>query len=504
MAFDLKSFYGYGTGALQDFDIKVTEKFTDFNSYAKVTKIERNLIDLDLDNAYLGRFEKFTTGNDILIHASTSSGMNAKIGKVICAKIEVIDGNKLTLDKNIETVFEDSDLLDYNIQAVTFANLHCLNIFSGGEISPQPYNVPKKIGGILAVKCSYKLNIDGGSINLEDCGIPVYQKENLRPLTNTELSGELDSDPLAGRENLFKDNVFPLNSGDGAVFLLAKEIEISDKGRIGNRMTHGKPNCRGAIDSSFRPSNITNIGGSSILIVANTHNIKAVNLAKYRTQESSLAQKGKGLARCYIATPDLPTVQDDKLYHADIISNPHRASQTNKIYDFGSGAFGDMINPKFNLNRWSMIVSSDKNKVIVHYENNYALADFKVGAKVLCGSDFDVQLAEILEVEEQKRNRYKLTLDKKVMHRSMFLVVFPEFENFTLTENYTLDTQVIALMASNKCTISATISKPIIIIAKNLEFNEGAKFERGGLIFADNIINFSNLVYEEPVLIFGS
>ena len=503
MAFDLIGYGGYGTGSLQDFDVKASEKFSDFNSYARVTKISNNLIDLDLTTARLGRFEKFEAGNDILIHASTSSGLNRKIGKVICARITVADGEKLTLDKDIETVFTNADLLDYNIQAITFANFHCLNIFAGGSVSPLAYDYTKLYGGILAIKCSYKWLIEGGAIDLEECGIPCYQKESLRPLTNTELTGELDSDPSAGKENLFEDNVFPLNAGDGAVFLLAKQIEINDNGRIGNTKTHGKPDCLGAIDSPFRPSNITNIGGSSILIVSDKQNIKAVNLAKYRNREDSLAMKGKGLARCYIANPELPKHIDDKLYHADIISNPRRPSRKLKIYDFGSGSYGDLTNPTYNLNCAAKVITKYKNQAVAIHDKGYGLADFREGTRVFFNVTNDPSFARILKVENTGPFEDSIIFDSRVPDRADIIIAVPEFENFTLTENYSRGS-VFCIQVANKCKISAKIDCPVIIIARNLEFDEGAAFTSTGLIVCDSLTGFNNLQLSEPIMLYNN
>ena len=233
MAFDLAQVYGFGTGELQDVEVDDPELHDDFNSYAAVTEIRYNEITIDLDNASLGVFENFSAGNDILIHASASYGATEKLGKFICAKITYAEENGvLTLDKDISETFSYEDATTYKIQAITFANFHCLKIQQGALVAPHRYDATKFYGGILAIKCSHSLELNGGHITLSDTGIPVFQKDLLRPSLEQEVLGELDASDRAGEENFCNDNIFPLNSGDGAAFIYARKRILQRRERF--------------------------------------------------------------------------------------------------------------------------------------------------------------------------------------------------------------------------------------------------------------------------------
>lgn len=465
MAFNLKDCYGYGDGIRNFNDVEVLEGQApeNFNSYAPIVEIQNNLVKIDLENAVIGQYEKFMAGEEILIHASASPTLeNEKLGKFICAKIEVADGGNLTLDKDISGTFLQEDLENYKIQAVTFANFHCLKINSGANVKPLAYSATKYCGGILAIKCSESLQLRGGNILLNDCGIPTYQKNYLRPLTGQEKVGTLDADERAGEENFCEENVFPLNSGDGAAFIFAKEITAEKKSRIGNIYTHGRLRCRGAQDTEYKPATITNVGGSSIFIVTETFSCAGAVLAKYREERISEAEQGKGLARCYIATRKL-LPPDDKLFHADLISDAARISRDFLIKDFGSGKFDDCENPQYPLNGRMLLKVISKNRAVKLLEpENNPLAKFEVGRKCLStfGNEF-----EIVGVEDEI-----FTFSPQLPNEMAEIISLPEFENFTLTEDWSDD--FFALKVKNKCKISGKISGYSYIVADTLEVDE--------------------------------
>ena len=469
MSFDLKNCYGYGDGIFHFNDVDVTENevVENFNSYAPVAEIQNNLLTIDLENAMLGQFENFVAGKTILIHASAAIDFDnaEKLGKFVVAKIEVADGGNLTLDKNISETFSADDLQIYKIQAVTFANFHCLKIFEGGIVKPAAYSSTKFCGGILALKCSESLRMLGGHILLNDCGIAPYQKNILRPLTSQEKIGTLDADEKAGEENFCDENIFPLNSGDGAAFIFAKEIvQSKSASRIGNIYTHGRSRCRGASDSEYKPAAVTNVGGSSILIATENLDCKPELFAKYREERVSDAEQGKGLARCYIATRNLLPA-DDKLFHADLISDSARISRDFLIKDFGSGKHGDCEDPTFYVNGITLFkkLGDAKATAVDEFENN-PLAAFEVGTK--CYGEC------LNELTILKRDGDIFTFSSPLPLVFCQLITIAEFENFTLTENY--DKNFFAIKVKNKCKITGKISGVSYIFADTLEVGENA------------------------------
>ena len=485
MSLNLNSFYKFGSGNLNDVEIDSLTAVTNFNSYAKIIGIDGDKISIDTDTAFQGQFEKFDAGNTILIHCSASpTGQTAKLGKYLCAKILLTanSGTVLTLDKVVTNIFTDSDLDDYFLQAITFANFHCLTVHKNAIIAPQNFSPFTQIGGILAIKCSDTLTLDGGYIALNNCGIPLNWKESFRPLTDQEISGTLDSDSLAGDENYLTQERFLLNSGDGAVFIAAKNFVTDIDARIGNIFTHGNPDCRGADDSALKPSNVTNIGGSSIFIATGKNNLKAINLAKYRMKTNSNADVGKGLARCYISADNYPLRQDGKLYFLDTNANPARFSKKYNLYNFGSGKYGTVENPNYRLNSKAKLYFDMQNVIYAIPTISHALAKFSAGTKVW----FEDNLFFIATLLKTEDNYY--TFDKKIPFKCNNCFAIPEFENFTLTQDY--DFEDFIIQVSNNCTIGGKISGNCIIFAKNLNLLPGAKLGDRCFLVADSVSGF--------------
>ena len=476
--FEIEKFFGFGDGKLPD--IEVTNFADDFNSYAAIEEIDADKIKIDSANAFIGKYADFSKGSEILIHCSASpSLLTDKLGIYIPAKIIQTDGDELTLDIYIENSIANSDLQDYFVQAIAIPKFRRLRILSGGKISPQKFSPVKKYGGILVFKCSKSLQFLGGHIDLIDCGIPVNQKDILRPLTAQEENGEYDSDPRSGNENILTKVKFLLNCGDGAALILAKNIFGNEKSRIGNYKTHGKKLCRGAADSTFKPSNVTNVGGSSILIACKNFDSFSENMiAKYRTLPETVANNGKGLARCYIASDD-PLAWDERLYAADFLTNPQRLSRKFNLYDFGDGTLGDRENPNFVINSFADVKFQKENVCNVDFGFNNRLANFKVGAKVICFGLANFAIAEILEIDGEQ-----IVFDRKIPTNVRRIFALAEFENFTLTADYRLKN--LAIMVKNKCEISGKIFNNCIIIAKNLKLSSGAILGSDLFLAAEN------------------
>ncbi|MBQ7705052.1 MAG: hypothetical protein IJT73_06480 [Selenomonadaceae bacterium] len=447
MAFNLDDIYLYGNGEMGDLEIS-EGAVQNLNSYARVLKIEGNTITLDIENLIEGDYNTFRAGTDIFIHVSATNRTTGEhLGKYLIAKITLVNDGVATLDKNAEEFFSGVNL-DYEyVQAVTVPNFDCVRLHKGAVVTCPPFDPYKFIGGILIIRCWLDLVFDGGNIDLTDCGIPYNRKNSLRPLTTQETAanGESDFAKLSGQENFITADRFLLNAGDGACMIIAKNLVCNDESRIGNPNTHGAAYCRGHQTSvGVKPSNITNIGGSSILLAAD----KIVNftpkiIAKYRSSDKP---EGRGLARCYIASNTvLPA--DEGLYSFDILSNPARVRNLG-VEDFGNGSFGDFTNPNFQFNNYA--------KVTAISQNGYR---FNFTDKTLNGLAPLRLNALILALATQKTDKYtkdagacvvgrvvrlqggSVVLDKPLNvdaeKYNVQLITLPEFDNLTISNNFT-------------------------------------------------------------------
>ena len=299
MSFPINEVGGYGSGALGD----VTEPSSSINSYARVTTVSPTYIVININAAQFGSYERFTAGTEILIHVSgtTAATYMTYLGRWCTAKIvSVTNENQLNLDTDVTTLISSEELGHYYVQAVTIAQFKNLTLGTGVTIQPYQYNMSNYYGGIVALKCSEALTFDGGHINLSSFGIPTTAA-SIRPQTTQETNGTTDVQKYAGWENFDTLNRFMLNVGDGAAWIVAKSVTCHADSRIGNVSTYGSAFCRGASDSvGTKPGSITNVGGSTILMAAETiTNFNQRMFAKYR---ASTAAAGQGICRCYIAT----------------------------------------------------------------------------------------------------------------------------------------------------------------------------------------------------------
>lgn len=443
LAFDLEQIGGYGTGTLGD--VKISEGATQtLNSYARVVGIDANTITIDTETMTLGAFEQFRAGEEILVHCSaTNRGTPDYLGKYMVAKILLVTGNILTLDKTMFTV----DLNYEYVQAVTVANFDCLTLGKGAVVTPPPYNPFHHHGGIVALKCWDTLKFDGGSINLVDCGIPANRKNALRPavLQETPANGESDFALLSGQENFMTADKLVMNAGDGVAFIVAKKLIISESSRIGNPNTHGAQFCRGASNSvGVKPANITNVGGSTIFIAAETiEKFSPKMIAKYRNVDLF---EGRGLCRCYIAS-NTKLRADEGLYAYDVLSNPVRLQEFG-VKDFGDGSFGDLENPTAPLNNYAHVVSiqQDGYRLKIAGETLRGLAPIKTGALVLVqviqlstqavSNAGKISVARVLD-----RTNDAVILDfpapqVDLNRYAMQIISIPQFDNLTISGNY--------------------------------------------------------------------
>lgn len=443
MGFNLGQIGEYGTG--NNGDVKISDGAYDkLNSYARVVGIEANTVTLDTENALLGEYEKFHAGDEVLVHCSTTNSTSAEnLGKYLVARITLVSGNVLTLDKTMFTVDLNFDF----VQAVTVANFDCVTLSNGAVITPPPYNPFKYHGGIVAFKCWDTFTLDGGSINLVDCGVPANRKNALRPLATQETPavGEGDLALYSGHENYQTADRLLMNAGDGIAFIIAKKMVCHEDSRIGNPNTHGAQFCRGATNSvGVKPSNITNIGGSTIFIAAETiENFTPKILAKYR--DVNLFD-GRGLCRCYIAS-DTKLRADEGLYAYDCISDFNRV-QNLGVKDFGDGSFGDMENPTTALNNYAHVVAiqNDGYRLKIAGETVQGLTPIKTGALVLIQtiqkSAHNVTDAGKITVAKILKREYDIIiLDKPAPNVNLDkylaqIISIPQFQNLTISANF--------------------------------------------------------------------
>lgn len=472
----------YGTGKLGDYTI--SDGLMRINSYARVTAIEGNVLEIDLENASISEFEAFPrAGDELMIHCSATNNTDSTLlGTFFIAKIELVDLQTLTLDVNVEKYFTQADLeYGYYLQAVSVPHFDCLTLKDGAILSPLPFNPFKYHGGVLAFKCFDTLTFDGGNINLVDCGIPPARAGLLRPTVYQESAfrGELDSGELAGEENI---GGLILNAGDGACFISARKIIGDENSRIGNPKTYGKANCRAAADTAFKPSNVTNIGGSSLFIAADSFvNFNPKMLAKYRSDN---LPAGKGLARAYIATKsDLPP--DGKLYARDLIADK-LFLQARGVINFGDGSFGDFTNPKSRLNNFAAVKNVDGYRAEIDPPNLTGLAPLKAGALCLCQKrDNFFTVARVLDDSDD------FYLDEKLPIDAALIWSVPQFRNFTFNGKFSHFNFYVA--CSDTCDLrGAKLDADVFILAKNLIVDETTRLYRPAIIIADQITGWND------------
>lgn len=488
MAFKVKT---YGNGALGD----VTEISSTVNTSARVTALNATTITINNTSANPG-LATFVTGAQVLIHVSAAVSASNKtyLGKWMIAEVTGVNSNVLTLDTDPTTLIPSAQLGNYYVQAIAIAQFKNLTLSEGTTISPIVYSTTNYHGGIVAIMCSEALTFDGGHISLTDRGIPVASKA-LRPtLTNYDV--EADTGNYAGYENAGTADYFMLNAGDGAAFIIAKKLVCSEDSRIGNVSTQGAQFFRGHSSSvtygDTKPTNVTNKGGSTILIAAEEiENFSTKMIAKYRSSSSTA---GQGICRCYIAS-ETKLRNDEGLYAYDCISTPGRIKNMH-IKNFGNGSFGDITDSTTQLNNYATVTAIDGVKVTYKSATTVGLAQFSAGALVMVHFNHKTQtnvehagrfiLATILA-----NNGSVITLDTAPPNisptdYSCQLVAIPQADNFTLSkENKATPAYngeqggIFAIAVKNACNLT---NGKINVMQKG----GGTAYGRPGLAFIGN------------------
>lgn len=436
MSFNIIGARAYGTGALGD----VTNPAS-VNHYAAITAVAGKTITISGSD-----LSAFTAGTEIFLHISgarTGSALAKHLGKWTFAKIMSVADNVLTLS----TAAHEIDPADYFYQAVTVPHYKTLTISS--TISPPAFDESTGMGGLFVIKCSSRL-VMSGAINLIDKGL---QTATYRPALAQEAGGTLDTDQYSGHENFDAVRHFTLQKGDGAACILAHTIDFADAARIGNPNLHGIARCRGAEDSYAKPTEYTNLGGSSILIAAKViNNFTPAIISKYR---SKTLEAGKGLARAYIATEStLP--QDEGLYASDFLNVPERLTTQTLIDGFGSGAMGIAKGPTVQQNNYARVaaMSSDGKTFKLTHITTEGIAQFERNTLVMVHAAFKAKnthlntgrffLATIVGVSNTTSgalNTITLNHSAKELglsnfdpdHNNFQIITIPQYSEFTLT-----------------------------------------------------------------------
>ena len=426
----------FGNGALGD----VENPDTTINSYARVTAVTPTTITINNTTKITGD-AAFEAGAKILIHVSACASTEVTyLGNWLIATITAVNSNVFTLDVDPTACIPSEDLAKYYVQAIAIAQYKNLTLETGCVITPPVYSVSNYHGGIVAIMCSETLTFDGGNIALNERGIPVTSKA-LRPVTQNDV--EADTANYAGWENSDTHIHFMLNAGDGAAFIVAKKMVCSADSRIGNPATKGVQFYRGSSTSvtynETAPSGVTNVGGSTIFIAAETiENFSCAMIAKYR---NSASPAGQGICRCYIAS-ETKLRNDEGLYAYDCISNPARIKTMN-IKNFGNGSFGDVAGTNIQLNNYATITAVNGRKVTYKSQTTSGLAQIGAGALVMIhfnhkGSTNVVESGRFILANVLGDNGSVLTLDTDVPNISVTdyaaqVIAIPQFGNFTLS-----------------------------------------------------------------------
>lgn len=472
MAFDLNAAGGYGTGSVGDFNLdSLTPLAINWSAtVSAISDLQAAATTLTLTNLILGSNDTiwsnvgFKVGTEVLIHVDGDSAGNAVnnvtaktlVGRWLVATITestVSDANGGTITVN-ENLSEYSSVADAGcvLKVTNIPHFQNLTINAGSSI------IPNLAGNPVVFKCSETLSFNGGHINLSGFG----NATKLRPVLNQETNGTLDTDKYSGWENSATKDRFVINHGDGAAFIIAKNITVGDNtSRIGNPNSQGVQYCRGATDSPNVPSGVTNVGGSTLFICAGTFtNFTPSILAKYR-KGTATDGNGTGLARCYIAS-GTKFRNDEGLYAYDNISKPTVVTNTLKIKSFGDGSSGSSTASVLWSNYATVTAFNSTRKVLtVSNMTTNGAVQFEAGALVMVHAknqtDVGTQyagrfyVATILGV-----NGNDITLDTAAPYNTfdkwlstyyVQILTIPQFTNFR--PNQKVGTQIPAWSDSN-------------------------------------------------------
>ncbi len=427
--------YGfYGAGSLGN----ITDPSAQINSYARVTAITSTTVTVDIQNASLGGFETFGVNNEVMIHVSNSSNADSEyLFRFATARIKKVSLNVLTVDKDLTSIIPANSLSNYNCQLITIAQFKNLTV--SNTIAPLAWDEDKKYGGIIAIKCSNKLTLSGGKIDLRNAGNPN------RSLSSAELAySQGDKNLDAGSENSALADKLTINEKDGSAFIITKTFTMNDSARIGNPSTQGIAKCRGDFNSPNKPSGVYNRGGSSILLAAESiDNFNVKCFAKYcSTQiDSSASPRIGSQAACYIATNTVIPC-DEGLYAHDVISTPERLQSYTNIKSYGDSSAGAATNITTQLNSYAKVNTISGKRVTCAALNNTGKAKFEKGTMVMLHMKNDSNTSYggrffISTIVSVQSNIVTLADAPPSIHTksgySKQLITIPQFESFKLT-----------------------------------------------------------------------
>jgi len=482
MAFDLVQAGGYGYGEAAavkgDFALNsgrinsaaIVNSIVDEGTYTVVTatlveEVE-NFATSGATNGSNMVSSEFQEGVEVLLLVTGGDSNADNAGKQIIKQYEgmwavaslssVVRGKgtlTLELDKSLPefaalSQYINQSFTNLRIVVVTVPHFKDITLNQGDVLQPTQ-------GFPLAFKCSGTLTFNGGHIDLRNKGnfttnTPHYNTEQ-------EAAGILDTDKYSGWENSQTKDRLMMNCEDGTCFIVAKKIVVADSSsRIGNPNTSGAQFYRGATDSRVydgtKPANVSNIGGSTILLVAGTIDGFVPDIiAKYRSLTTSEISSGKadtnrytGLARCYIAS-NTKLRNDEGLYAYDCISDSSRVSSTLNVRSFGDGSDGTSNNYTGQLNNYLAVTARDSSGKVFTYSSKTGtgLALFKVGALVMIhyrhkqtttvNFSGEFILAHVLGITDTE-----ITVDTKITPHNLSdyniqLITIPQFSNFTLS-----------------------------------------------------------------------
>lgn len=457
---DFKGFYKIATASSEAY----------YNCYAQVTAINSTSITIDTGNAIAGKFAKFEPGYEIVMHVSASKEGDTKyLGKWIWTTITAVSGDLLTLDKNVTDILPAEEFSKYHVQAIGVAKSSQFGrLFESAQtISPPAYSTTTYCGGIIIFKDDTRFHLENLNIDLTDKGIPVASK-SLRPWLAQENEGKLDTDKYAGWENGVTTDRLMLNAGDGACFIVARDFNFgSATTRIGNLNSEGVLNCRGASDSANKPSGVTNVGGSTILLVSaygrtiGNYGREKI-FSKYRS--TSLAE-GQGLGRaCFVSPATQGAIDDQGCVAIDALDAPNALTANFNIKDFGDGSLQNVTNPTKCINNYARIseVSKDRKQLTYTAKTTNGLSQIQTGALVMAVATSTSSAPEICRQEHGKMTfakvlsitSTKITLDTALPEFDdstvWQIVSVPQFQNFRLDKSYELTPQYTAQTVGNK------------------------------------------------------
>lgn len=510
MAFNLSFYGGFGSGKLGD----VTDPpYSSINAYAAVIEVKTySLLVIPISNSQYQSWDN-CVGEQILFHCVAKSNANpTDLGEFLIATItnaaQSDDGLLLTIDTSTANIGPALNTGRY-WQAILIPQFKNLTLQSK-SVKPDPFslnNVPiggmnsilAPCGGVIVFKCSQTFYLAGGHVDLRDAGFSPSSStlDTHRPLLNHEKSGTgvLDTDLWSGAENSITKDHLLLNAGDGACLIMASYISsTSGSSRIGNPATFGVQYCRGAADSNNAPSNVTNVGGSSILLVANTwNNFTPAAIAKYRTKSSV---DGRGLARAYLAirNPYNNILPDEGLYAQDVLPDSARVKSLFNLYGFGNGQNGTYtyqnVKPPKCYNQYAAVTAISGrvytiSKLSLDVES---IVDWNVGAMVMIHqtrkasatdyNDGSFKLSRITAVSGSTvtiKHNFSFNLSTYYVQ----MIVVPEFNNLTLQNEYVHTPLWSSARGGGICAIA---------VANNFNF-AGGKINTEGKGTFKNVVN---------------